>query len=219
MATDTLVKDIVAKTFPFQQQASFNATRYSTVPWGQALIDESFETPAISAGNDGLINIDVELPSDYVLLLRNFHLQVSDPNAINWGEAVVGFAYQTPGGPYKTSVSAYSEDEYSWYQLVPDGVGVKDRFNTSIRYQLWNFGSNPGTGFLAFDNSWDPTQLPLWIPPSVDSSFKARQMVLYIENTSASQPAQTMTLRCSWDLYTFEQAYSAAVMSSPRVFS
>jgi len=219
MATDTLFKDIVAKTFPFQQQASFNSTRYSTVPWGQAIIDESFETPAISSGNDGLIGIDAELPSDYVALLRNFHLQVSDPNAINWGEAVVGFAYQSPGGPYKTSVSAYSEDEYSWYQLVPDGIGIRDRFATSIRYQLWTFGQDPGAGKLAFDNSWSPTQLPLWIPPTVDSSFKARQMVMYIENTQASQPAQTMTLRCAFDLYTFDQAYSAAVMSSPRVFS
>ena len=221
MATDTLFKDIVAKTFPYQQPASFNASRYSAVPWGQVIVDESFETPAISGGNDGLIGLDVELPSDYVLMLRNFHLQVSDPANITWAEAVAGFAYQSPGGPYKDSVTDFPEDTYSWYQLVSDNVTVKDRFSSDIYYALWTFGSNPGTGFVAFDNSWDPTQLPLWIPPTVDSTFKSRQMVMYIENpTSAfARTAQTMTLRASWDAFTFDQAYSAAVMSSPRVFS
>ena len=189
------------------------------MPWGQAIIDESFETPAVGAGNDGLINIDVDLPSDYVAMLRNFHLQVSDPNSIEWGSAVVGFAYQSPGGPYKTTVTAYSEDTYSWYQLIPDGILVKDRFASSIRYKFWNFGFDGGSSPVAFNDAWDPTQLPLWIPPTVDTGFKQRQMIMYIANPTASQPAQTMTLRCSFDLYTFDQAYSAAVMSSPRVFS
>ena len=217
MATDFLAVDLKAKTFPFQQQASFNATRYSTVPWGQAIVNETFETPAVGVGNTGLISFDIELPSDYVAMLRNFHLQVVDTAVINWRDAVFGFAYQTPGGPYKTSVSEYPEDEYSWYQLVPDDTTVPDRFFTPIRYKLWSFGAQ--TQATSFNDAWDPTQLPLWIPPSVDATFKSRQCVGFLENQSASQPVAQCTFRASWDLFTFEQAYSAAVMSSPRVFS
>ena len=220
MATDFQGKDFTAKTFPFTQPRSFNASRYSTVPWGQAIVNESFETTAIGAGNDGLINIDVSLPSDYVSMLRSFHLQIVDTASVSWSEAVVGFAYQQPGGPYKESVTAYNEEEYSWYQLLSDQLSIRDRFATSRYYRLFTFGQAKDAGVAyAFNDAWDPTQIPLWIPPSVDSNFLERSMVVFIENLSASQPAQTCTFRASFDLYTFEQAYSAAVMSSPRVFS
>jgi len=221
MALDYLAVDISAKTFPFQQQVSFNASRYSTVPWGQAIVNESFQTPAIGAGNTGLISLDIELPSDYVAMMRTFHLQVIDTATIEWRDACFGFAYQQPGGPYKNSVTEYPEDEYSWYQLVPDELIVPDRFGTTIRRKFWTFGTAASAAGVetSFDSAWDPTQVPLWIPPSIDSTFRQRQCVGYIENQTASQPAAECTLRASFDLYTFEQAYSAAVMSSPRVFS
>lgn len=221
MAVDYLAVDISAKTFPFQQPVSFNASRYSTVPWGQAIINETFQTPTVGVGNTGLISLDIELPSDYVAMMRNFHLQVVDTASIEWRDACFGFAYQQPGGPYKTSVSEFPEDEYSWYQLVADEVTVPDRFATTIRYKFWTFGAAASASGIeaAFDSAWDPTQLPLWVPPSVDSTFKQRQCVGFLENQSASQPAAQCTLRASFDLFTFEQAYSAAVMSSPRVFS
>lgn len=219
MAVDFQGVDLTAKTFPFEQPESFNASRYSTVPWGQALIDHSFETTTIAAGNSGLISMDIALPSDYVAMLRNFHLQVVDTATINWGACVMGFAYQSPGGPYKTSVTQYPEDEYQWYQLIADDISVRDRFTTDINYKTWNFGSVRTNEYQMFDAGWSPTQLPLWIPPSVDSSFLQRTVIIYLKNASASQPAQQATLRASFDLYTFDQAYSAAVMSSPRVFS
>lgn len=221
MATDFLAVDITAKTFPFQQQASFNATRYSTVPWGQAIVNEAFETPAIGAGNDGLINVDIELPGDYVALMRNFHFQFADPNPINWGAngAVIGMAYQQPGGPYKDSVADFSEDEYTWLQLVSDDIAMKDRFAATHRYRVFAFGNSGAAGRPFIDSALDPTQIPLWIPPTADASFKQRQLVFYVDCTAASQPAQTAVMRASFDLYTFDQAYSAAVMSSPRVFT
>ena len=217
MAVDQLNVDIVAKPFPFQQQASFNASRYSTVPWGQAIVNETFDTPSIGAGNTGLINIDVDLPADYVAMMRTFHLGLWDTADFNWFDAVVGLAYQTPGGPYKNSVTEFPEREYQWYQIVRDKVDVKDRFASNVYYGFWYFGTETGSSnFNKFQQT--PFQTPLWVPPTVDTSFKARQMIIYVQNDNASQPSAEMTLQCSFDLYTFEQAYSAAVMSSPRVF-
>lgn len=223
MATDFLGVDITAKTFPFTQPASFNATRYSTVPWGQAIVNHSFDTPAIAAGNDGSISIDIALPADYVAILRNFYLGIVDTAAVEWTEGMLGMAYQQPGGPYKESVTAYPEDEYTWYQLIGDDAAVRDRFNTFQFYSTFTFGSkNFDTGTfqqLTFDNGWSPTQTSMWVPPSADNSFLERTIVIFLRNKLASQPVQKATIRMSFDLYTFEQAYSAAVMSSPRVFS
>jgi len=225
MATDFQGVDLTAKTFPYTQPASFNATRFGAVPWGQAIVNESFDTTTTSAGNDGLISIDISLPSDYVALLRNFHLQMVDTATINWRQASLGFAYQQPGGPYKKSVTAYPEAEYSWYHLVNDRFEIKDRFSSERYYSLWTFGTQAygaggdGSALTAFNDAWDPTQLPLWIPPTVDTNFQERSVIMFIENTSASQPSAVAVLRASFDLYTFEQAYAANVMSSPRVFS
>lgn len=217
MATDFLAVDITPKVFPFEQAASFNASRYAQVPWGQAIINRSFQTPAIGVGNDGLINVDIQLPADYVSLLRNFHVQIVDTASIQWDEGVVGFAYQQPGGPYKDSITSYPEDEYSWYQIKGDNLAVKDRFATQRHFKLFNLvagdADHPG-----LSTGWDPTQLPLWIPPTANSTFRDRSVIMFLDNLSASQPQQEMTIRMTFDLYTLDQAYSAAVMSSPRVF-
>lgn len=221
MALTTQGKEFSAKTFPFTQPASFNASRYSSVPWGQAIVNESFQTTTIGAGDTGLIIIALELPSDYVAMLRNFHLQIVDTAGISWASCQMGFAYQQPGGPYKNSIAEYPEDEYSWYNLTKGDYVTPDRFGTNRFISLWNFGGGETNtnSFEAFNDAWDPTQLPLWIPPSVDASFKQRSVVIFLANPSASQPAQELTIRSSFDLFTFEQAYSAAVMSSPRVFT
>lgn len=218
MAIDSLSVDVTAKTFPFTQNASFNASRYSSVPWGQALVNESFSTPSIGAGNEGTLIIDVELPADYVAMLRNFHLQIHSTGSISWDNTMLGLAYQNPGGPYKTSIAEYPDKNYSWYQLTSDDDALPDRFGSARYFRNFLFGFNKAN-ILMFSDSYDPTQLPLWIPPSVDASFKQRQVTIYSYNGSASQPAQDCTLRMSFDLFTFEQAYSAAVMSSPRTFS
>lgn len=217
MATDFLGVDFTAKVFPFEQRNSFNATRYGQVPWGQAIVNESFDTPAIGSGNDGLLNVDIELPSDYVAMLRNLDVQMIDTASMQWNEGVMGFAYQQPGGPYKTTVSSYPEDEYSWYTMRGHEVTVKDRFSTNRFYRLFQLvGGDADHPVLS--QGWDPTQLPLWIPPTAEANFQDRSVVMFFRNGSASQPAARMTIRMSFDLFTLDQAYSAAVMSSPRVF-
>jgi hypothetical protein len=225
MATEFKGISVIAKPFPFQQQASFNASRYSTVPWGQAIVDMVDTTPAIGAGDDGLIKIDVDLPSDYVALLRNLQLNVSSSaGTVSWDEALVGMAYQTPGGPYKTSVTEFPELTYVWFQMVGDQQYIRDRFASTSYYTSFMLGYNVDAG-VEVDNrpiatdATDPTQLPLWIPPTIDATFKSRQMVFYIKNKNASQQAGNIMLRMSLDLFTLDQAYTAAVMSSPRVFS
>ena len=62
MAVDFQGKDFTAKTFPYAQPVSFNESRFGATPWGQAIVNESFQTTTIGAGNEGLINIDIELP-------------------------------------------------------------------------------------------------------------------------------------------------------------
>ena len=160
MAVDSLQTVITAKTFPFTQRGSFNASRYCDVPWGQAIINETLETPVIGAGNTGLIVLNVALPADYVALMRNFTLQIVDTATINWKDAVVGFAYQQPGGPYKTSISDYPDDEYTYYQLVRDTVHVPDRFATPINYAMFNFGASlensANARYFSFNDAWDP---------------------------------------------------------------
>ena len=218
MAVDFQGLDFTAKTFPYAQPLSFNESRFGAVPWGQAIVNESFQTTTIGAGNEGLIAIDVGLPSDYVAMLRTFYLGAVDTANIAWQEANLGMAYQQPGGPYKESVTDYPEDEYTWFQLISDQRIIKDRFATNRYIRTWAF-SYGSTLTSFYDAGSRPYQIPLWIPPSADANFVDRSIVMNIENTSASQPAAEMTLRLSFDLFTFEQAYSASVMSSPRVFS
>ena len=219
MATNFQSVNLTAKTFPFQQPASFNATRYGTVPWGQAIINHTFQTVAVGAGNDGLIQIDISLPSDYVAMLRNFYLGAVDTAFITWDESHFGMAYQQPGGPYKESVAAYPEDEYTYFLMSSDITLVKDRFTTGRYVRTWSLAPSLNSSAHSSAIEQRPSEIPLWIPPSADSNFIERSCILFIENQNSSQPSSQMTFRASFDLYTFEQAYSAAVMSSPRVFS
>ena len=220
---DTFVgHDFAAKTFPFQQPLGFPLTTFSGVPWGQGIVNEVWESQVIGAGDTGTINLDIQVPNDYVSLLRSFHLQASDTSSINWGYGVMGLAYQNPGGPYKNDVSDLPESNYLWWDLIPSaGSSIRDRFSTNAYHSTFNLGS--GEGYrgdyvsTAFDTNL-PTRVPLWLPPGT-ATLKNRAMIVYIENDSASQPAATFRFNAVFDLYTQEQAYAAGVMSSPRVFS
>ena len=223
MADEFLGKDFQAKTFPFRQAVPFDVSANSAVPWGQAIVNESFESQAIPAGDTGTLSIDVGLPSDYVSIMRSLHLAVNDSSSINWGDAVVGLAYQYPGGPYKTSVADFPEREYLWWPLVRSLVyGVRDRFASNINYKFWSLGSRPGSTVNAsfqHNSIVDiPTEVPLWIPPQTDTNLQSRSMILYLENNTASSAANNFVFNAVFDLYTLEQAYAAGVMSSPRVF-
>jgi len=224
MADNFVGHDFAAKTFPFQQPVGFPLTSFSGVPWGQGIVNEVWESQAIGAGDTGTMNIDVQVPNDYVSLLRSFHLQAYDTSAINWAYGAMGLAYQNPGGPYKDNISDLPESNYLWWQLIPENdPGIRDRFSTTIQLKSFNLGTTTGGAISSnqpmhdFDLN-DPTDFPLWLPPGT-ATLKNRAMVIYLTNQTASQPAATFRFNAVFDLYTQEQAYASGVMSSPRVFT
>ena len=220
MADNFVGHDFAAKTFPCQQPVGFPLTSFSGVPWGQAIVNEVWESQAIGAGDTGTLNLDIQVPNDYVSLLRSFHLQAYDTASINWYNGVMGLAYQNPGGPYKDNISDLPESNYLWWDLVPSvGRSIRDRFSTAIQIATFNVGVEYTTTTLGHDfDVNDPTDIPLWLPPG-SATLKNRAMVVYLENDNASQPAATFRFNAVFDLYTQEQAYASGVMSSPRVFT
>jgi hypothetical protein len=220
MADNFVGHDFRAKTFPYQQPVGFPSSSFTGVPWGQAIVDESWESQAIGVGDTGTINLDIQVPNDYVSLLRSFHLQAYDAAAINWQDGLMGLAYQEPGGPYKTTTTAMPEKDYLWWQLVPGvTIHVRERFGTNAYHKNFDLGKQSLAGNTSHDYDLnDPSKVPLWLPP-VSNLLKDRAMIVYLENNSASQPAASFRFNAVFDLYTLEQAYASGVMSSPRVFS
>ena len=223
MADQFVGLDFYANTFPFRQPVPFQLSANTAVPWGQALVNESWDSQAISAGNTGTIGIDIKLPSDYVSILRRFHLQAYSSDGIDWLAGDIGFAYQDPGGPYKTSVNDFPEKQYLWWDLSKGiSVGTRDRFGSQVFTRQFpiavinQVGSSANNSQVIGD---DPTKVPLWIPPQSDSSLQQRSVVIQLENDTASSDSNHFTLNAAFDLYTLEQAYAAGVMSSPRVFT
>jgi len=225
MADNFVGHDFAAKTFPFQQPVGFPLTSFSGVPWGQAIVNEVWESQAIGAGDTGTINLDIQVPNDYVSLLRSFHLQAVDTATIKWGMGSMGLAYQNPGGPYKNNISDLPESNYLWWHLIPSSVvSVRDRFSSTAYIMTFNLAlprpitwPDDAEAAESFDTN-KPTDVPLWLPPGT-ATLKDRAMVIYLENDNASQPAATFRFNAVFDLYTQEQAYASGVMSSPRVFS
>ena len=221
MADNFVGHDFQAKTFPYQQPVGFPSSSFSGVPWGQAIVDESWESQVIGVGDTGTINLDIQVPNDYVSMLRSFHLQAYDTSAINWAYGSMGLAYQQPGGPYKTSVATMPEKDYLWWLLIPGvhSVAIRDRFGSDIYYKNFDIGKyDPGSTTSHDYDLNDPAKVPLWLPPG-DADLKDRAMVVYLENDTASQPAASFRFNAVFDLYTQEQAYASGVMSSPRVLS
>jgi|APSaa5957512535_1039671.scaffolds.fasta_scaffold107211_1 hypothetical protein len=223
MADQFVGHDFNAQTFPFRQPVPFEASANSAVPWGQALVNESWDSQAITAGNTGTIGIDIKLPSDYVSILRRFQLQSVSASTIAWLPGEIGFAYQNPGGPYKTTVAAFDEQTYNWYRLVRGlQQSSRDRFASAVNFRQWDIGQtsdNSGsTPIQSYQECSTPSELPLWIPPQADANLQQRSVVIQLINNTASSAANKFSLNMAFDLYTLEQAYAAGVMSSPRVF-
>lgn len=220
MADVFLGKDFQAQTFPFRQPVAFDVSANSAVPWGQAIVNESWESQAIGAGDTGTMSIDIELPSDYVSILRQFHIQATSSNAVNWVDGVMGLAYQQPGGPYKTSVATFPEDEYLYWDLIrTDVLTYRDRFaSAKILRRFIIAQGDPSKSVVPVGAVDSPAQIPLWIPPQTDTSLQSRSVIAYLKNDSGSSSANDFVLNAVFDLYTLEQAYAAGVMSSPRIF-
>ncbi len=220
MADNFVGHDFAAKTFPFQQPVGFPLTSFSGVPWGQAIVNETWDSQVIGAGDTGTINLDIQVPNDYVSLLRSFHFQAYDQAGINWSYGAMGLAYQNPGGPYKNNITDLPESEYLWWQLFPgNDIGVNDRFSTTTYRKNFYVGLFPEASSESPSglNLNNPATFPLWLPPGT-ATLKNRAMIVYLRNLSASQPAATFRFNAVFDLYTQEQAYASGVMSPPRVY-
>jgi hypothetical protein len=219
MADDFVGHDFQAKTFPFQQPVGFPLTSFTGVPWGQAIVDEAWASQAIGAGDTGTINLDIEVPNDYVSLLRSFTLSATSQSNIRWIDGIVGLAYQQPGGPYKTTTSSLPEKEYLWWNLSPGyGTNVRDRFSTTTRFKNFDITMDQTDHRQETLRLSDPSGVPLWLPPGT-ASLKERAMIVYLVNNTANSAANDFRLNVVFDLYTQEQAYASGVMSSPRVFT
>jgi len=219
MADNFVGHDFAAKTFPFQQPVGFPLTSFSGVPWGQAIVNETWESQVIGAGDTGTINLDIQVPNDYVSMLRSFHLQAYDTATIEWTFGAMGLAYQDPGGPYKNNITELPESQYLWWHLTPsNNVSVRDRFSTNADTRTYNVGVSRSSGRPFGRDGSGPWQVPLWLPPG-EATLKDRAMIVYLENDTASQPSATFRFNAVFDLYTQEQAYASGVMSSPRVYS
>lgn len=223
MADVFIGHDFKAQTFPYQQAQSFPQTSYTGQPWGQAIVDESWDSQVIPSGDTGTINIDVQIPNDYVSLLRTFKLQAYDDATIFWRHGHMGLAYQQPGGPYLTTTSELQEKDYLWWSLLPEGeISVRDRFGTGINIKNFDVGKYSAVSSTYYKDQDDyrlndPTKIPLWLPPG-EANLKNRAMVIYLTSDSA-QPSNRFRFNAVFDLYTQEQAYSSSVMSSPRRLS
>ena len=219
MADQFLSKDFSVTTFPFKQSEPFDRTSYGSVPWGQGQLNENFFSQSVTGSDTGTLNIDIKLPAGLVSIPRAFHLQALSTGEISWADGVVGYAYQNPGGPYKTSVATFPENDYLWWTLIKSqNQAFRDRFASANNLRGWDIGFQSGSARpLGLNQDNQPWRTPLWIPPQTDANLQQRSVIIYLK-TDAATAVDKFTLQMSFDLYTLEQAYSAGVMSSPRVF-
>jgi hypothetical protein len=216
--------DVMAQTFPYRQAHAFSEPNSSYVPWGQAIVNKLFTSNAIGAGDTGTLVLDVNLPSDYVSMPRGFHLQSFSTTVNYWRDGILGVAYQQPGGPYEQSVMKLPETSYLWFPLEgSDDSAVRNRAGDEYYWKGYSFSSKrtagqpspePGTNYR---DQYMGT--PLWIPPQWDALLQQRSIVINLENDTGGASSDDWHLNMVFDLFTLEQGYTAAVMSSPRVFS
>lgn len=212
-----------ARTFPFKQNVPFDAPAYPGVimPWGQAIVDQTFESDAIGAGDTGTLVMDIGLPADFCCMLRSLHISSKGLATNNWISGVIGLAYQMPGGPYKHNQVMLPEVDYLWWPLFSHTPGnrVRDRNSNADWLRIWTISAQAAGPVTMSANLDNPADVPLWVPPTADTDFGNRTAIIYIENDTASSPVNDFRLNLVFDIYTQEQAYASTVMSSPRVLA
>ena len=213
MAAVVQIESLSADLFPFNRYK--DQVGSAATPWGQAVIDSAFTADAIGVGDTGTLVLDINLPANYCCLLRSLHLDAYSVSTINWTLGFYGMAYQHPGGPYKNSMAALPESNFLWYPL-PDstGISIRNRSSTENSLKQWSF-TEPTTandGAAAGPGSNNPMNIPMWISPDYPGS----EIVIYLENNTASSSANDFRFNAVFDIYDQQQAYQPEVMASPR---
>lgn len=219
MATVVQNLDYEATVFPYRQDIPFqgNAGFQGAVPFGQAIVDETFTLDTVGTGDIGSANIGIKLPSNYCAMLRSLHMNQRSSNQGLYTDGVMGLAYQYPGGPYKDTMVAMPEDEYLFWPLVASEQQVVQMDGGLSRYlNSWSLASKT-TNATAQTNppgSDSPLNVPLWVSPGYPG-----HTALIIINSAASTFSIPCRFNMTFDLYTFEAANAAGVMSNPRTTS
>jgi hypothetical protein len=220
MATVVQNLDYAAKVFPYKQDIPFerNAGFQGSVPWGQAVVDETFTLDSVSAGDIASANIGINLPSNYCAMLRSLHLNQRSANYGLYSDGVLGLAYQLPGGPYKSTMAAMPEEDYLFWPLVAsEQQAIQMAGHASPRYlNTWAIASKTtnATAQTAIPGSDSPLNVPLWVSPIYPG-----HTALIVLNSDPFASSIDCRINMTFDLYTFEAAFAAGVMSNTRVTS
>jgi hypothetical protein len=219
MAVVVQTEDFTAKVFPFKQPIpyDYDRGRSAAVPFGQAIVNETITLDAVGTGDTGSANIGIFLPPNYCSMMRSFHLNKKDEQGSGYFDGTIGLAYQNPGGPYGTTMAALPEIDYLFWSLVisePEPITMRD----GVGYFLnsWSIADKTSntTGLTASQGVDNPMNTPLWVDPT----YPGRTALIILNATGAVNPLD-VRLNVVFDLFTFEQAYAAEVMSTPRSLS
>jgi len=219
MAVVVQEEDFTATVFPYKQEIPFDRAfgRAAAVPFGQAIVDEKVTLAAVGGADVGSANLGIFLPKNYCAMLRTLHLSAMDTNSTGYDDAVFGMGYQLPGGPYKDSAAALPESDFLYWPLSEQETNaLYPRTGVLNYYKNWQLGGKThNTGDVSNSPALDnPMNIPLWISPN----YPMRNCVIIL-NGQPSVLALDCRLNVVFDLYTFEEAYKAEVMSSPRTLS
>jgi hypothetical protein len=217
MATVVQNIDYDATVFPYRQDIPFQANDgfQGAVPWGQAIVDETFTLDAVGVGDVGSANIGINLPNNYCAMLRSVHLnQNSAPGGL-WNTGVLGLAYQQPGGPYKNSMTALPESDYLFWPLISTQLAAIAMDGATLNLKNWVIGTHGASDLEHLQQGADnPMNVPLWVAPGYPG-----HTALIILNSLPYASAVPSRINMTFDLYTFEAANAAGVMSSTRTTS
>jgi hypothetical protein len=216
MATVVQNIDYSPTVFPYKQEIPFqaNAGFQGAVPFGQAIIDETFTLDAVGVGDIGSANIGINLPKNYCAMLRSVHLNQRSSSAGLWEDGVLGLAYQLPGGPYKNSMVALPESEYLFFPLSRTEQQFISMDGAGLNLRNWLLAAKTSDGVSQTNSSGadNPLNVPIWVSPGYPG-----HSALIILNSAAFASTIDFRFNMTFDLYTFEAANAANVMSNIRV--
>jgi hypothetical protein len=216
MAVVVQTEDFTADVFPFKQPVPYdvNLDRSAAVPFGQAIVNEQFAINSTGAGDDASVNIGMFLPPNYCSMLRSLHFQKNNASVGVFGDGNIGLAYQNPGGPYGKTMAALPESDYLWWSLVlSEQQPTILRDGSTIYFASWAIADKTTntTAMTVSQGTDSPMNVPLWVDPT----YPGRTAVINLTTIGATN-ATSVRLNAVFDLFTYEQAHSAEVMSSPR---